>query len=144
MPNVSRRRALAAPPEEIWEVVADPHHLPRWWPGVKRVEGVTHDHFTQVLMTKKGRPVRLDFRLLESEPPRRRLWEQEIAGSPFERFMSAAVTELVIEPGEDGSEVTIEQRHALKGYSRMGAIQFRRATGRLLDGALDGLQELYG
>ena len=44
----------------------DAHHMPRWWPGVVRVEGVEEDRFTQVFQTKKGRPVRMDFRLLAS------------------------------------------------------------------------------
>ena len=32
--------------------------MPRWWPGVVRMEGVQEDRFTQVFVTKKGRPVR--------------------------------------------------------------------------------------
>ena len=43
--------------------------MPRWWPGVERMEGVEADRFTQVFKTKRGRPVRADFRVLRSEPP---------------------------------------------------------------------------
>ena len=35
-----------APTERIWEVIADAHHMPRWWPGVTRMEGVESDRFT--------------------------------------------------------------------------------------------------
>jgi uncharacterized protein YndB with AHSA1/START domain len=47
-----RNRTIAATPESLWEVVADPHHFPRWWPGVTRMEGVSDDAWTQVFTTK--------------------------------------------------------------------------------------------
>lgn len=59
-------RTLRASPDEVWAVVGDPHHMPRWWPRVLRVECVEDDGFTQVLTTDKGRPVRADFRVLDS------------------------------------------------------------------------------
>ena len=34
MPTARRSRTIAAPAEELWEVIGDPHHLPRWWPRV--------------------------------------------------------------------------------------------------------------
>ncbi|MGH2855564.1 MAG: SRPBCC family protein, partial [Solirubrobacteraceae bacterium] len=40
MPTTQRTRTIAAPAGEVWELVSDPHHLPRWWPRVARVEGV--------------------------------------------------------------------------------------------------------
>ena len=43
-----------APAEDLWEVVRDPHHLPRWWPRVQRVEDVDGDAFTEVRITAKG------------------------------------------------------------------------------------------
>ena len=64
-----RTRLIAAPARDIWAVVSDPHHFPRWWPGVVRVEGVSDDRFTHVYTSKRGRPVRMDFLLLVSEPP---------------------------------------------------------------------------
>ena len=39
----------SAPLDDVWQVVRDPYHLPRWWPRVQRVEGVTDEHFTEVL-----------------------------------------------------------------------------------------------
>ena len=144
MPNVRRRRTLASSPESVWAVISDPHHLPRWWPGVKRVEGVADGRFTEVLQTKKGRPVRVDFSLLASEPLHRQAWRQEIAGTPFERVLAEAVIEVVIEPSGGGSEVTIEHRQTLKGYSKTGGFMLRRATGGKLDEALDGLARICG
>ena len=70
------------------------------------MEGVEEDRWTQVHMTKKGRPVRIDFTLLASDPPWRRMWKQEIEGTPFERVLGEAVTEIGLdptgtEPGDD-------------------------------------------
>ena len=144
MPNVRRRRTLAASPDSIWEVVGDPHHLPRWWPAVKRVEGVEGGHFTEVVMTKKGRPVRVDFTTDVSDPPRLHSWRQEIAGTPFERVLVESVVEVVIAPADDGAEVTIEHRQTLKGYSKTGGFMLRRATASKLDEALDGLARICG
>lgn len=139
MPSISRRLTIEAPSGRLWELVSDAHHLPRWWPGVERVEGVEPGRFTQVLHTRKGRPVRIDFLVTAEEPPRRQVWEQELAGTPFERVLQESVIEVVIEATGDGSAVTISQRHQLRGYSRTGGWMLRRATRRKLDEALQGL-----
>ncbi|MGI8864141.1 MAG: SRPBCC family protein [Solirubrobacteraceae bacterium] len=144
MARARRNRIVSASPQRIWELISDPHHLPRWWPGVARVEGVEDDRWTQVHLTKKGRPVRIDFSLLASDPSYRRRWEQEIEGTPFERVLGEAVTEIVLEPHDDGTRVTIEQRQKLRGYSRTGGFLLRRATGGKLDEALDGIARACG
>jgi uncharacterized protein YndB with AHSA1/START domain len=142
MPTSRRTRTIDAAPLRVWEVVQDPHHLPRWWPGVKRMESVSEESWTEVHMTKKGRPVRVDFRLVESEPPWRRSWEQEIIGTPFERVLNAAVTEIELEPAETGTKVKLALKQNLRGYSRIGAFMLRRATGVKLDEALEGLEKI--
>jgi Polyketide cyclase / dehydrase and lipid transport len=147
VPVVRRSKTIDASPEQVWEVVADPHHMPRWWPQVKRMEAVEEDRFTQVFSTSKGRAVRMDFRLLESRAPApgegasgRRVWEQELAGTPFERVLGEAVTEVVLEPvGQDRTMVTIGLSQRLRGYSRTGGFLLRRATRARLDEALAAL-----
>lgn len=125
--------------------------MPRWWPGVVRMEGVEESGFTQVFMTKKGRPVRMDFRLLESQPPDpggvvpgRRCWSQEIAGTPFARVLEESVVDILLESEGVGTKVTIAQRQKLKGYSRTGGFMLRRATRRKLDEALEGIERAIG
>jgi hypothetical protein len=114
------------------------------------MEGVDDDRWTQVFMTQKGRPVRLDFRLLESEPPGteeragRRRWAQELVGSPFERVLGQAITEVRVEPADPGTKVTIEQRQKLRGYSRFAGLMLRRASRTRLEQALDGLEQACG
>lgn len=115
-----------------------------------RVEGVSAERFTHVYTTKKGKAVRIDFRVLASEAPDteqpgRRRWEQDIPGTPFERVLREAITEVSLEPGSPaGTRVTILQRQKLRGYSRTGGWMLRRATRRRLDGALDGLARILG
>lgn len=141
MPTTRRTRIVAADVQAVWSVVCDPHHLPRWWPRVTRVEGVDADRWTQVFMTKKGRPVRADYRLLASERSRSRSWRQELEDTPFERVLGESVTEVRLEPVADqGTRVTIEQRQRLRGFARLGGLMVRRATRRLLDEALEGLR----
>jgi uncharacterized protein YndB with AHSA1/START domain len=149
MPTVRRSRTIPASPDQVWQVIADPHHMPRWWPLVKRVEGVADDEFTQVLSTRKGRLVRADFRVIASQPPEgeeasaRRVWEQEVAGTPFERVLGQAITEVVLEPDKDATRVTLVLTQRLRGYSRTGGFLLRRATRAKLTEALEGLERLF-
>jgi uncharacterized protein YndB with AHSA1/START domain len=141
MPTVSRRRTIAAAPEDVWRVVGDEHHLARWWPRARKVEATGDGRFTLVLRTQKGRDVRATYRLAEEEPGRRRAWSQEVEGTPFERILHEAVTSVAVEPAGVGtSSVTLELRQRMRGLARLGSLLVRRATGKVLDEALDGLQ----
>jgi len=145
VPRTTRSATIPAAPEEVWRTVCDPHHLPRWWPHVQRVEGVEPERFTEVLSTDKGRSVRADFRVLESHAPALRRWAQDIEGSPFERLLRSAETEVRLEPGGDGvTRVTLTMRQRLRGAGALGGYMVRRATARRLDEALEGLARLHG
>lgn len=167
MPTVRHSRTLPVTAERLWEVVGDPHHLPRWWPRVRRVEGVEEDAFTEVLVSEKGKAVRADFRLLEERPERKIVWAQQIDGSPFARVLKSAETEIVLLPIEPslpgvrpaggtaamGTEVTIELRQTLRGFEwgarwgvvwKSGAFLVRRAASATIEEALDGLERIFG
>src|SRR5918911_3652198 len=103
MPRTRRSRTIGATPEELWRTIGDPRHLPRWWPRVQRVEHVDGARFTEVLATDRGRPVRADFRVLETRAPQVRRFAQDIEGSPFERLLRAAETEIRLEPEGDAT-----------------------------------------
>jgi uncharacterized protein YndB with AHSA1/START domain len=134
-------RTLAAPPEAVWAVLADAHHQPRWWPRVRRVEGVEEERFTQVLATERGKGIRADFRVLERDAPRRLRWTQELPGTPFERLLEEAETTFELAPRDDGAtEVRAELRQRLRGWSRLVPFLFRRAAVRQLGEALEGLE----
>ena len=142
MPTVRRSRTLRAPPQELWRIVGDAHHLPRWWPRVSRVEAVDDDGFTEVLRTGRGTPVRADFRVLASEPPRRRSWTQQVTGTPFERILARSETEIRLEPEGHGTAVAISLSQRPRGLALLGGFMVRAAAARQLDEALDGLEAL--
>jgi len=159
-----RSRTIAAPVEELWAIVRDPHHLPRWWPRVTRVEDVAGTAFTEVMKTKKGNTVRADFDVTHVDGAEHVLiWTQRVEGTPFAHVLKSAETELRIAPAGAGSgpappaaasEVTIELRQELVGFSmrlgrisgsaRFGGYLVRRAATATLDQALDGLERING
>lgn len=146
MPTVRRSRTVHAPPEEVWDVVADPSHLPRWWPDVERVEDATGLEWTTVQRSSQGRPVRADFTRVRAERPRLMRWRQEVEETPFEGFLAEAQTTIGLEPAEGGRAtcVELEAREKLRGVSMLGGFMVRRATRRRLDDALDGLSYVFG
>lgn len=160
MPTARRSRTIHASPQELWAVVRDPHHLPRWWPRVSRVEGVEGDAFTEVLRTSAGKIVRADFNMLAGDDDEMRLtWTQQVQGTPFGRLLRSSETEVALSAAPAGkrsdgaaTEVTIELRQELNrvvgrfgGFSvGFGSMMVRRAAISTIDGALDGLERISG
>ena len=141
MPTTRVSRTLAVPPQAVWELVADPWHQARWWPRVSRMEAVGDGRFTQVMISARGRAVRVDFRVVETAAPRLLRWEQELEGTPFERLLAEAETAIELAPadGAAATSVTIELRQRLLGWSRLVPFLFKRAARRQLAEALAGL-----
>jgi hypothetical protein len=118
------------------------------------VEGVDGNAFTEVMRTRKGKVVRADFDVVAKDERARLLtWAQRIQGTPFARVLSSAETDVSLAPTADATEVTIELRQALTGFSprlgllaglspRIGGGMVRRAAERTLDEALDGLERI--
>jgi uncharacterized protein YndB with AHSA1/START domain len=162
--TVSRTRSVAAPREELWDVIRDPHHLPRWWPRVSRMEAVEDDAFTEVLMGPSGKIVRADFKLLDATPRQRIVWSQLVDDTPFARVLQSAETEILLADADDvttaptaATAVTIELRQQLHGFrgggllslriagiARFGSPLVRRAALSTIDEALEGLQRIVG
>jgi uncharacterized protein YndB with AHSA1/START domain len=139
---VTRSRTVAAAPEVVWDVVGEPRRLARWWPRTERVKGITANGWTTVLRSQRGRAVRADWRLEASERPVCRAWAQELAGTPFEKVLSERRVEARLEPVEGGTLVTLELRQEPRGRSKLGGLQLKRAAGKELDAALDGLEDV--
>jgi uncharacterized protein YndB with AHSA1/START domain len=155
MPTTRVSRTIPASAQELWEVISDPHHLPRWWPRVSRVESVEQHAFTEVLATSSGKLVRADFELLDSDEHSRSLrWSQHIDGTPFARVLKAAETMVCLQQPQhtdtlsdpvQKTEVTIELRQSLRGFfPRFGSRMMRRAAATTLEEALDGLERIVG
>ena len=125
----------------MWRVVGDPYHLPRWWPKVERVEAVAGERFTELLRAKSGRGIRADFRVAERRKEKLLRFTQELENTPFERVLAEAETTIAIEPAPDGrTTVSLALRQRMRGLSRLGGFMVRRATRKILDEALDGLE----
>jgi uncharacterized protein YndB with AHSA1/START domain len=146
VPSARRSRFITAPAQELWEVIVDPHHLPRWWPRVERVEDVEAGAFTEVMKTTRGKVVRADFELVDADEGARTLrWEQRLEGTPFERLLSSAVTRVSLLPSGGGTQVTIELKQNLAGLMpRFGSFMVRRAAAATIEEALDGLERISG
>jgi uncharacterized protein YndB with AHSA1/START domain len=146
VPRVTRSRTVAAPRERVWELVADPHHLPRWWPRAVRVEDVRlvqggrRSRWTLVLGAQRGRGVRADYRCTGATHGSRYEWEQEIEGTPFEKILRAGSLEIELSPDSGGTAVRLTGRERLRGFSRLGSPWMRLALRRRLDEALDGVE----
>jgi uncharacterized protein YndB with AHSA1/START domain len=141
VPAVTRSRTVGAPLEQVWALVSDPFHLPRWWPATARVEDVEDDAWTSVLKTPSGKTVRADFTRVERRPQRAIAWRQELEESPFERVFSAAETHVELEEeDEDATRVALTSTERLRGRYRLGGWLVRRAARRRLDEALDGIE----
>jgi carbon monoxide dehydrogenase subunit G len=136
---VRRSRTVAATPEAVWRVVADPRSLARWWPRVERVKSISDDGWTTVLRSERGRALRADWRLEASEAGQRRAWAQELEGTPFAKVLHHRRVEVRVEPAGAGARVTIELHQRGRRMARFGSFMLRRAAGKELDGALDGL-----
>jgi uncharacterized protein YndB with AHSA1/START domain len=143
MPTVVRERTIAVRRRDVWEVVSDPYHLPRWWPTVQRVEDVSDQAWTTVATSKRGRAVRFDWSLVFIKEPERIVWRQELDQTPFERFLRESITGVILETAGDATSGELRIVRRLRGLARFGGFQMRRAIRRELDGALDGLQAAF-
>jgi uncharacterized protein YndB with AHSA1/START domain len=164
VPTTRASRTIAASPQALWELLCDPHHQPRWWPRVTRVEDVTltgtgeAGAFTQVMRTRKGKLVRADYSVRREDERRRLTWVQRIAGTPFASVLKSSEIELALEPASPdaaATAVTIELRQEMAigsaRYSpfmslapRFGGPLVRRAAAATLTQALDGLERING
>ena len=146
MPRVRRSRVIDAPQGEIWRLVSDPGQLPRWWPRVVRVEGISGsgDRFTEVLRTDSGRDLRADFTVQERDKPSLWRFAQEIGDDPFSKVLSRSETLVELSGDGDRTNVSIEIDRRLRGMARLGGFLFRGATRRHIEEALDNLEEING
>jgi len=146
VPRVTRRRTIAAPAAEVWDLISDPYNLPRWWPRTSRVESVDRkpegkrSQWTKVLETAEGRGVRADFRCLSSAERERYVWEQQLEGTPFEKHLRSSTVEIRLRGDGEVTEVSLASEQRLRGLSRLGSPMMRGGQGKTLSQALDGIE----
>jgi uncharacterized protein YndB with AHSA1/START domain len=141
---VRRETVVPRAPDEVWRLVSDPAQLPRWWPGVTRVEEATAQAWTTVLTSPKGKSVRMDYTRVQATEPTRLVWRQEVEQSPFERILEEATTSLELSQDGAGTRVAIELEQKPRGWARFAPLQFRAAGKRQVEGAVEGLERLFG
>lgn len=141
---VKQSLGFDAPLERVWNVVSDPHSLPRWWPRVQRVEEVSDEGWTMVLLSDRGKPIRADYTLERARPMSLLEWRQELEETPFERMLSRAelIVELDWDEVSETTGVSLRSTERLRGLARLGSPMVRRATKKRLGQALEQLGEL--
>src|SRR4051794_27572634 len=143
MARVVRRRRIAAPASALWSVITDPYHMPRWWPNTQRVENVSEGElpersWTQVLETRDGRGVRADYHCVASTEGERYVFEQTVEGTPFEKFVKRARTEIKLNSQDGETDVTMSLDRRVGGGSPLGAPLVGRGVGRTPDAGRSG------
>ena len=93
-----------------------------------------------MLATERGGVCAPTFAAPASAHGERYAWEQEVAGTPFERVLRSSRLEIGLRPQDGGTEVTLTADEALRGLSRLGASMMRGAARRRLDEALGGIE----
>ncbi len=162
MPTTRASRTIAAPVQELWELMLDPHHLPRWWPRVTRVEDVARRCVHRGDEDQEGQDsCVLTSTCRATRPPHSLTWVQRIEGTPFASVLTSAETELrLTSAGDAATEVTIELRQQMgrhrtadKVYSSGMYMRRCRASARRScaarprprsNEALDGLERISG
>lgn len=144
MPVVKEQRGFDAPLERVWKLVSDPYSLPRWWPRVQRVEEVSDEGWTMVLLSDRGKPVRADYTLARAQPMELLEWQQELEETPFERMLSRSQLVIELEWDEDAgaTAVALRSTERLRGLARLGSLMVRRATRKRLKQALEQVGDL--
>ena len=145
MPRVRRRRTIRAAPVSVWEYASDPRNLPRWWPKTTSVRDLSGSgrtpgsRWTQVLQAKSGRRVGANLICTAEERPSLWRFEQDTEGTPFERMLKAAWTEIRLRDAGPDTLVELELGQKLQGLSRLGGLFVRSASGRTAEEALANL-----
>jgi uncharacterized protein YndB with AHSA1/START domain len=147
MATTRRSATFAGTPESLWATVGDPYHLPRWWPGVQRVEDVDPDGFTQVLESRRGQTVRAVYAVVEQAEAERCRWRRRFDGPPLERILkrSEVTIELSPEAGTAGGGAATLVTLTLRRAAGLAQVGRRRRAGRAeLDQALAELGRIHG
>lgn len=145
-----RKKAVAADPDRVYDLVSDPSRLPEWWPRVIRVEdvagkaGAERTRWTSVLGADSGRMLRLDYRCLGATRPGRYEWEHELEGTPYEAHLARQSFEARITGKGAGSEVELTTVNTLRGTARIAGFTMKKGQRELLDEALGNLAEVFG
>ena len=106
---------------------------------MQRVEEVSDEGWTMVLLSDRGKPIRADYTLARAEPMERLEWQQELEETPFERMLSRARARdraRAATRTRASTGVSLRSTERLRGLARLGSPMVRRATRKRLNQAL--------
>lgn len=147
MPRVTRKLEVGQPIDRVWDFIGHPGNLAKWWPRIVRVEGLVGQpgspgsHWTSLLEADSGRRVRLDFEATTVRPPEIFSWQQELAGTQFEKHLRRQEYSAVLHETTGGTRIELVAETELKGSARLAGLTLRKSQGELLDAALTGLAD---
>lgn len=120
MKVVRASEIIDAPPEEVWEIIADPRNLPRWNSHIKKVTGVPEDglkpgsRYTASLRIV-GVPFDVEAQVVEIDPPK--FSEIRLTGP-----IDAVVRTWVRPVGKGRSRLEHEVTYKVKRIGRAGLV----------------------
>ena len=138
-------RVIAAEPDRVWDLVSDPHNLPRWWPRTTRVEDVrgadgARSPLDDGARDRAGSGVRADYRCTASTARRALRLGAADRGHPVRAVLRAAQLEIGLSRPRRGTEVTLtSERVAARDLAARLDDDARRGRARL-DEALAGIE----
>lgn len=111
---------IARPAEDVFAFVADPSNDPTWCPSVKSVRQVHGDGPEEgaryaVVHDPMGKPVDLDYEIVEREPPHRMVLRQD-------DHLGTFLTTYTLEPvGEQRTRLVQASDMRFKGWAKLAA-----------------------
>ena len=105
MPAFDASADIAADPQAVWAVLADPGSWPEWDSGVARVEGEATPGSKLKLETRSNPGKAWPLKVAELEPPRRMVLT---GGMPLGLFRG--VRTYTLEPGGAGTRFRVSER----------------------------------
>ena len=143
--------SLAASPEQVWQLWADPRLLERWWgPPTYPATVVDHDltpggRVTYYMTGPSGDQPRGWWRVLAAEPPRSLEFEDGFADSEWnpDTSMPTTTNRVTIEAQPDGSTqmtltATFASTESMEQLLEMGALEGMTSALEQVDGILAG------
>ncbi len=122
MSEVTTSIEIAAPPEEVWDVMMDAQRLEEWVTIHRRLEDFTDSTMDQVLCLR-GVSFHVKWELAKNDRPHRAVWK----GKGPAR--SRAETEYVLHPTDDGG-TRFEYRNEFKApLGPLGAVASKALVG---------------
>lgn len=141
--KVERSIEIAAPPEEVYDLIADPERLGEWVTIHQYVDGEPPDELVKgaklaQCLRLAGRKFKVKWTVVESDRPHRLVWE----GKGPVRSKAKAVN--VLEATKNGTRFSYTNEYSLPGgpLGNMAGPVVRRVTGKELDDSLQKLKAL--